>query len=482
MLQENQHITTRVKRKWLLIILAIKLVFFLYWAIHYDLYSKAGLVKNHIAVELADTDTYYNPIDTWVNTGEYPTMCRMPGLAPLYAPFYMLFGKQVAYIAVIVLQFVFSVISVYFLSIVASRISKWKYAFHATAITFSASAFVSVWDHVLLSDSFSVSFLLFSLYHFTSYFTQQKKISLFYAGFWLTWSVFIRQIAVIGFPVALLILFIVERKKILRFIQIAAIFLISFMMIDGWWVIRNYRKENILVPMVKPIADCWQSYSKQFMAINHLQITWGEDVQYWIANSSAAWFSAPNKQERPYPFRSGIMTSICNQDSILSLQHDYVTYRSEKDSLLKNLAGERVLAKCAAFKKAYVIEHPADYWLIKRLLMFRQFVLPFRHDNLPGPSFAEMNIFQKAVKSGYLGLLLLVNLLALLALVYALVKRNCTIIMFGLLPMGIVAFLAILLGYIEQRYFVPVYPFFLVLAIWFVGEIIAQRTNKTQGA
>ncbi|MBX7051049.1 MAG: glycosyltransferase family 39 protein [Flavobacteriales bacterium] len=478
MIQENPDITLRDKRKWLLIILAIKLMFFIYWAVHYDLYSKAGLVKNHLAVELADTDTYYNPIDTWVKQGVYPNMCRMPGLAPVYAPFYILFGKQVAYIAVIVFQFLFSTLAAYCLAIVASRMCRWRFAFQTTAVLSAMSAFVSVWDHVLLSDSLSVSFLIFSLYHFTGYFTLGKPRSLLYAGFWLTWSMFIRQIAVIGFPIALLILFIAKRKQLFELIKYASLFLLSLLVIDGWWMIRNYKQEQIFVPLVKPIADCWQSYSKPFMAINDLQITWGEDVQYWIAGSSAAWFNQASPQAKPYPFRKAIMTSICNHDSILTLQHTYAAFRTEKDSLKKNQLEEKILSKCADYKKAYIAEHAADYWLVKRGIMLGQFVFPLRHDNLPGPSFAEMNIIQKAIKSGFLLLLLLINFLAVIAMIYALFTWKKSIMAFALLPSGIITFLAVLLGYIEQRYFLPVYPFFLVIAVWFVGDVLLEKLKK----
>ena len=89
-----------------------------------------------------------------------------------------------------------------------------------------------------------------------------------------------------------------------------------------------------------------------------------------------------------------------------------------------------------------------------------------------------MNVLQKIVKSGYLLLLLLINGFALMSVLLALIQRRFVILAFALLPLGIALFLALLLGYIEQRYLVPVYPFFLVLAVWFVGDFLMVKRKK----
>jgi hypothetical protein len=85
-----------------------------------------------------------------------------------------------------------------------------------------------------------------------------------------------------------------------------------------------------------------------------------------------------------------------------------------------------------------------------------------------------MNIFQKLFKIGYYLLLLLVNTLGIMSILYAIVKRDKTLMAWLLMPVTMVVVLAGIMGFIEQRYLVPVYPLFLVSALCLILSMHAR--------
>jgi hypothetical protein len=474
MLMDQQHITRSYKLKWLLIVFVIKSALFLFLAHEFYHYAKSGLVKSWIVVEQADSISYYNPAQLFVEQGWYAGICRMPGLLPQYALFAWPFGHQSALMLIILLQFVFSVISTVLLAIVASRIIPHKMAFPATALTYAASSFVSVWDHTMLSDSFAASSMIFALYYLSEYCTKDRIRYLVLAGCWLTWSVFTRQIIILFLPVFPLLWWVWRKDPLRVVIKNAFVFSIPVIILFGCWIIRNYKEEGVFIPLIKPIAKCWTTYTPQFMKINELLIAWGEDVQYWIKGTPAEWFGSLSKQQKVYEFRSEVNTGEFNADSILVLQHRYVDFRLTNDTLEKKKLGEHILRQTSAMLEAYKSEHKTDYLFFNRIRLIKDFLFPLRLDNTPGPAFDKMNVFQKLFKIGYYVLLLFVNTLGILSILYAIVKRDKTLIVWLLMPVTMVVVLAGIMGFIEQRYLVPVYPLFLVSALYLILSMHAR--------
>jgi hypothetical protein len=370
-------------------------------------------------------------------------------------------------------------LSTFLLAIAASRIIPHKLAFPAVALIYSLSSFVSIWDHTLLSDSFATSFLIISFYLLTEFTLRNQMRYLLMAGFWLTWSIFIRQIGILFIPVFPIIWWAWRKDSFKSFVKHGLLFITPFIVFISLWTYRNYEKEKVFVPLIKPIADCWTSYTPQFMKITQLLITWGEDAQYWIAGSSAEWFNKPVAQIQAYPFRTSLNTTKCNADSILQLQQLYVAFKNAEDTLLRKNLGDDILEKCDLMISTYKTERPADYYFTNRLKMMWDFLFPTRLDNTPGPAFSQMNIVQKGVKIGYYILLILVNIAGLLATIYALYRKHWHMLVVAIIPWILIITLAGIMGYIEQRYLVPAYPFFIILLVYFIAEILtAARKRK----
>jgi hypothetical protein len=466
LLADQTHITSAYKFRWLMVIFAIKALLFVYFAHEFYHFAKAGLVKSWIVVEQADSISYYNPAQLFVEQGWYAGICRMPGLLPQYALFAWPLGHHSALVAIIVFQFLFSVLSVFLLAIVASRMFSHRWAFPLTAIFYACSSFVSIWDHTLLSDSFAASSLIISIYFLSEYAVKKHWKYLVLAGFWLTWSIFTRQIVVLFLPLYPLLLWAWLKDGLLPLIRRLVFFATPFALLMGFWIYRNYQEERKFIPLIKPTAECWTIYTPQFMKINELIIAWGEDVQYWIKGTPAEWFGKLEKQKECYQFRSEVGTKAFNNDSIILLQHRYVDFRTTNDTVMKNRIGDEILRQCDNMLTAYKAERAFSYYFTNRVRMMKDFVFPLRLDNTPGPAFEKMNPLQKLVKLGYYGLLLWVNLLGVAAVIVALLKGNRAMIVWSLMPISLIVILAGMMGYIEQRYLVPVYPLFLIMGVY----------------
>ena len=466
--------------KWLLIILSVKLVMFAYFTVQFNRHARESQIHHVIAVAMGDTRNYYEPAEIFAHQGYYPSMCRMPGLLPVFVPFSWMFGQEPAFVCVVIIQFFLSVLSVLLLAIVAARIFPYKYVFEVTAVMYTLSSFVSIWDHTLMSDSLAVSTLIFSVYSLTGFLKEGKMKYLLLAGLWLAWSVFLRQIAIVILPVLCAFIFFGRKETWKWWLRNSILIALPAMIAIGIWTYRNYRMEHVFVPFIKPVAQCYMTYTPQFLAVNELLIAWGEDIQYWLPNTPANWYNANLPQTHVLESATKKTTRICPVDSMIALQHDYYTFRTSYDDLVKKQTGAEVLRKCDVYKKAYISEKAADYYFFNRMVMFKRFVFPDRLDNMPGPAFSEMNIMQKMVKLGYYLLLLLVGFFAVLYTFWLLFKLRWKQLAFAAIPFSVIGLLAIYFGFIEQRYLVPAYPFFLVMSVALFCEAIgAFRNSRT---
>jgi hypothetical protein len=102
-------------------------------------------------------------------------------------------------------------------------------------------------------------------------------------------------------------------------------------------------------------------------------------------------------------------------------------------------------------------------------------MFPTRLDNLPFPKVSDMKLYQKLTKAGYLVLLNLVSLLGLIGIFVSFSRKNLYVI----IPLSIVFIVACLLGFVEQRYLLPAYPFFCIYSAVTLEWIFNKFRPKT---
>lgn len=100
-----------------------------------------------------------------------------------------------------------------------------------------------------------------------------------------------------------------------------------------------------------------------------------------------------------------------------------------------------------------------------------------RLDDLPFPKFNQMKWYHIIIKGGYLILLNIITVSAIAGSIILIKKRR----FFGLIPFIYIAILAGILGYVEQRYLVPAYPFMCILTAYSISILnnIFRKTPLT---
>jgi hypothetical protein len=380
----------------------------------------------------------------------------MPAFVPIYSGVSALFNPYVAYQFVIALQFIFGVLSVVWVARIAGHLAQNKRAYYIAGIIYASSLLIAVWEPMLLSDSFGNSFLILAFYLGIRFKNELNWKLVFWASFFLTWSIFFRQIHVLFIPV---LYFLMLKKEV--FWKTSFLFAIPFALAFGSWTTYNYSKTNRFIPLVDSFSSCYGYMPEELVAIRDLVIAWGEDSQPWVPNSASNYLIAKDGCTSS-PLNARHYTTAYGAEEMRQLKEDYHHFYYELEGTSKDSLGNEIVSRARKYKSAYMHEHPSDYFVLNRFRLMKQFLFPARIDNIPGPAFAQMNVVQKIVKVWSYGLLLFVNLLALILFIPVILKdwkdRWWLVSSWFLFVV-----LGGVLGFIEQRYLVPCYFFFTII-------------------
>jgi hypothetical protein len=461
-LNSNSHMDAgRNRTFWITVAFAIKLPLFLFFAWQYRQNWDPARIVNGWFVESGDTFGYYDPAESYVNGHGYSSVCRMPGILPIYTVLRWMMDAPQAKVMIIFLQFICSTLSVYFLARTAKLLFGGERIFVITFFLYAVSSFVSIWDNVGYADSFSASFLIFSLYIlFRWRDSPHSGIYLILSGIFLTWSVFFRPLHGLFFPLLGLI-YLSHTRQIVRSAGRLFLFGLPLVLALSVWTYKNYKRSGTIILLQGKMDSCFPGITKELLSINELIIALGGDIQPWARNSAGEWFYNLKSHDRDFdlPEREQTTTAF-NYDSLKRLRNSYYTIQldtvsPEKKALLRKDIVRKSLVYAASVKK----ETPFRYYILNRLSIVRHLIFRPRLDNLPFPALQNMQWYHKIIKGGYFLLLCLVVAGGLAGGVLALWRRNP----FPVVPFTVILVLGMVLGYAEQRYLVPVYPLFVML-------------------
>ncbi len=451
---------------WIGIAFAIKGLLFIIFAWLFHQNWPQDKIINHLFIASNDTNGYYHPVESFIDTGVYNSFCRMPGLLPVYAPLYFLFGSLWGKTLVILLQFMVSTISVYLLAQTAVFVFKNQRLFYYTFFLYAISTFVSNWDHYGLSDSFGVSFLVYAIYFCARYRHSGLMRYIFLGGLFMAWSVFFRPVHGIVIPV-LILLYAGNLRQWKQSLRAALAFCLPLVACLLLWTLSTYKKYHKLVILQGSMSECFSSLSPELLAIRGLIIGWGGDYQPWSKGSEAEWFFGPAEGEKK-AIHENFLTSGYNYDSLLVLRSSYRAFEADTaGEAQKRKLGLDIKERAARFLAAYKAEHGFSYAVGNRFRILRQLLLPKRLDDFPTPALSHMSFFHKALKGFYFLAFLCVSVIGTLSCLYQLCKRNY----FSLIPLTLVLLIGGALGYVEQRYLAPAFPYLVMLAALAVLEL-----------
>ncbi|HYC27147.1 MAG TPA: glycosyltransferase family 39 protein, partial [Chitinophagaceae bacterium] len=393
----------------------------------------------------------------------YNSVCRMPGLLPVYFALRFFLDETGTKVAIILLQFLVGVFSVWALGRIA------RYIFNAvvstcTIVLYSISTFVSVWDHYGYSDSFSVSFMIISIYLLLHFRQNGGKAMLLLSGLFYCWSVFFRPINIVILPVMLVHLIHgrLTLRSILKSSGLSLLFVVPLVVCLALWVSHTRRLTGRFILLQDSMSNCYpNAYPEHYQKMRDLSTAWGGDYQRNTVGGEMNWFLDKSvNYKKQNPFSDRIYTKDYNIDSLIRLREYYHASRSDTVSQAqKKYYTEYVASRSDHYKAGYIREHYFDYAVLNKLRILLKFCFPLRLDDIPLPKLSDMSLFQKMFKGFYMVLFHLVNLLGLLAGIIVLFSRDRKKILFYGFPFTFLLILGIYFGFIEMRYLAPVYPF-----------------------
>jgi hypothetical protein len=450
-----------------------KLLMFVYFSVQYYSYWEPERVVNFFAIETGDSFGYYNPATELALGKGYENLCRMPGVVPLYTPVAAIIGEQNAKVWMVFCQFVLSVISILILAKWARDIFKTKLVFELTLLLYTLSSFTSVFDHLMMADSLSISFFIFSLFFLNKGLSQSYWKYFLYAGIFLAWSVFLRQIMLVVYPVVGLLILVNYKGSWKKIVSYGLIAITPLVLSIGIWSQHTLKISGKRIFLAIPVEDCYSTYTKEYQEAAGLLIDMGYGEPFWTEGSLPQWFFRSDSSALLPELPERHFDQAFSKETLILLRKNYREL-SQLPEEMRQLAADRLTSYIKQLRAAYKQNHQLDYYLINKLRHARVFLVPLRLENFPGPAFHEMSIFQKGIKFFYLLMFSVVAPVGLLALLLCR-KQNWVERIWILFPFAIFIALALVLGFVEQRYFAPIYPFCVVGT----GVLIAQVFKKT---
>lgn len=466
---------------WILVALFVKSIFFILKINEPNLEN--ALYSGSFASSGGDTASYIEPIENLLKENYYFDDYRMPGYGWIYYLLRLIFDQTHALNLLSILQLLLSAISVFALAKIALIIYKKQIAFFLTFFLYLVSTFVSLYDHELLTESFCTSSLILSVYFLLTKSSYKKNLIL--SGLFLTWSVFLRPVMAPLIILYCLFIFLSKCKATSTrktFIYIL-IFLLPFIIIDGSWTVRNFSKYNKILPLTKSVySPAFENsyYKPLFGFMNAI----GSSLVWWEPGNEIAFFrSTPEfiTKKKEVKFPSYIYTSQFNLDSLYSLKYKIETLEnvntSEKEKVNLELD---IKNKFVLYTLSVKNEHPFLYYIGSRFRLLKSYFIHSGTYNLFHKSSSELNPVELLFKVFYSLMYLIIVTLGFLGIILSFFNRklNVEYLLIAFIGSYVALVFPILLKMDESRYFVPGYPFFVLLTVFLIITIFNRLKHK----
>jgi uncharacterized protein YqgC (DUF456 family) len=439
-----------------------------------------------------DTVTYLEPIENLLAGKGYTPDYRMPGIGMPYLVFRLFFSEAVSRDAVIILQWLFSALSVYVLALISLRITNSDRVSIAVFGIFLISTYSSWYDSFLISDSLAVSTLIIHIYAMQRAMDTRRAGWFAVAGLLLTWFIFLRPVGIALFPMVLLLMFLHYRSKAV--LKPVLILLLPFLLIDGIWTYRNYSASGKLMPLTNQgllPASFMDSITGRLMVFVQ---GYGGNYIWWKIGSDMRWFGVCLDYEeidgcgvKADPPPAHAYVSAYNLDSLQVVREKIRLVRGGTLTTGDSLALKaEVIGALDRYAAAYRAEAPVQYYFLSRIRMIANQFVQNGSETLWSRPWAELNVVEKVfrlLQSGIYAFAALVGTIAALLIgAISLFKRQqialewsawSALFLLFVYPIGLLM--------CEWRYMVHPFPLLLMLGVQFVAWMAGRGSWTLEG-
>ncbi len=432
----------------------------------------------------SDAFLYLHSVENFLASGDYSPAHRMPGLGLLYFVLRLFLTVKQAINGIIIIQITTAAVSVYYLALTLFQITKNKAAFFFCYLLFLISPLCMAYEFHPMTESICTSLLIFYIYYIVQYHIFGKSKSLWIAGLCIGSAIFFRPVYLPLIALPFITVLIGSVSSIKDFPKLLKLFpvVLPFLLFDLLWINFNYQKQHKFIPL-QPSMYVLQDNSIR-LNLYDLLIAYGGDVVPWNDNAETNWFYNFNsiktansfEMENKFPFSNDLLNKTTTIDTFYrckTLIHLYFddTTGLNKDSINSQFAGlsKRMIGY---LKKDY----PFYFYVSKRLILLKKFVVNKGTYFLYPESFSELNLFQKAYKIIasliYIGVMLLLPF-GLLIVIWRSRKKIDHIYLWAPVIYTLTIF-PLVLGFIEYKYISPAFPFMIAVSAVFLSYLFER--------
>lgn len=424
-----------------------------------------------------DTHAYLNPIDHYFDKGSYEPHYRMPGYGFWYGLLLIVFPKVWALNFLILFQAICSGIGVYFLSILGGRITGSKKVFLISFVFLLGTTYTNWYDHYLMSESLTASFLIFSVYFFVQSWENPSVWNLIFSGLVFANLVFLRPVFLPIFGLFIFLVFWKFHYSIPKILRTCILFITPFLILDGIWIYSGYKKFTKIIPLQESFLGPTQSNVFYEPAFRFIQ-SWGGNYLWWDPGAEIRYFGVGtdsleyfDKDEIQFPEK--IFTSRYNFDSLSVASERLKDLKVEK-KLLSNTEFNRksaiVYDSFSRFSESIQVEKPTLFHIESRISLIRQFFFTTKIRNpFYGLEFPFRDQFIRLKSFTYLFTLILGYLSSIILLAFA-KEKPIYLLLSGIIWYTLLIH-PILLRVIENRYLMPSYSFITLVIVLSAFEL-----------
>jgi len=459
---------------------------------------------------IGDTPSYTDPIENLLSAGHYYPDRRMPGYGAIYYVLRLLSSYNFTYNTIIIIQLIVSSLSVYYLALLCRLIVKSDMIFYLAFYLFLISSYSNYYDICLMTEPLCSAFLIFGTWHFARYFENFKLKYLFYSGLLLTWATFLRPVFVMVLPAYGLVFLLYAIRNRIAFIKPIFAFSLAFIIVDGAWILRNYKEDHAFIPLAHGfyypyIGESYMSHMQEFVQ------SWGGAVDLPDENSNLSWFGGILFPAEPDitqydSLPSDIYTSQFNKDSLYLLRDKVKAFMALQkpavDSFYKNVHKDwfkafvilyyplKPVSPAAAamqndidsrfdrYKLSIKKEKPLIYYVKSKIILLRKFLFEnnsqyFKRGQIPG-----LGKLMVAFYHFYYLFILFFGIAGIFLLAWKGVKGKYSLWLLCIIPAYDIIIHPLVLRLADNRYLLTVWPFLIACAAYVI-MLISQSLKRT---
>jgi|GEM_PF-711114 len=458
---------------------------------------------------VGDSPSYTDPVENFLTTGHYSPDRRLPGFGIIYLIFRLLFSYTTTYDTIVIIQLVVSSVSVYCLALLARLVLKSDRPFYLTFYMFLTSNYSNYYDICLMTESLSSSFLIFGTWYFALYFQagKSKLKYLLFSGIFLTWTFFLRPVFVLVLPIYGIILLLYSFKNKVRFIRPMFIYALAFIVIDGAWIIRNYKVHNKFIPLSNNfyypyVEGSYMGHMQSFVQ------TWGGAIDLPDPHSAFSWFGGilfpgePDASTYKHDSIPGyVYTSAFNKDSLYKLRKEvkifiamqkpavdsfYVSKDSDWNTAFSILYQplKPVSPQAAAlqneidntfdrYTNSIKKEHPFLYYVRSRITLLRKFLFENNEAFLTRGQIPGMKKLLSLFFHAYYYFILFLGIAGIVTLTWKGLRYNLLLLLLCIIPAYTILIHPFLRS-ADNRYLLPAWPFLIACSAYFILTVYSK--------